>query len=63
MGEGYYQIVTAILKLHGFKYSGNYKGSHERWSNGTINVNVPFNLKSRFTAKGILKDAGINERI
>jgi predicted RNA binding protein YcfA (HicA-like mRNA interferase family) len=61
--KGYYQQVTTILKRYGFSFLKPGKGSHEIWSNGTVNMTVPFNCKSRHTANGILKDAGAAERV
>ena len=34
MVDGYYQIVQKLLKQHGYRHEGNFKGSHERWVNG-----------------------------
>ncbi|MBK8458176.1 MAG: type II toxin-antitoxin system HicA family toxin [Phyllobacteriaceae bacterium] len=42
----------------------NAKSSHEKWKcheTGVV-VLVPRNLMSRFTANGILKDAGIDKK-
>ena len=64
MVDGYYQIVQKLLKQHGYRHKGNFKGSHERWVNGDGDiVCVPFNLKNRHTANGILKDAGIDKKV
>jgi predicted RNA binding protein YcfA (HicA-like mRNA interferase family) len=62
--DGYYQIVQKLLKQHGYRHNGNFKGSHERWVNADgETVCVPYNLKNRHTANGILKDAGIDKKV
>jgi predicted RNA binding protein YcfA (HicA-like mRNA interferase family) len=63
MAKGFYETVVKLLSEAGFVYSGNAKGSHEKWLNqksGLLLI-VPRNLKSRHTANGILKDAGIGK--
>lgn len=65
LAEGYYQNVTGILMRCGFVFWKSAKGSHEKWRNaetGRILI-VPYNLKSRHTANGILKDAGSPTRL
>ncbi|SOD41960.1 type II toxin-antitoxin system HicA family toxin [Nitrosovibrio sp. Nv4] len=57
--NGFYSSVIEQLKKHGFYYDRQGKGSHEIWSNGSIEVTVPFNCKSRFTANGIMKTTRI----
>ena len=61
--NSFYKIVKAELQSLGFSFVRNGKGSHEIWSNGNINLIVPFNLVSRHTANGILKDAGSNKKL
>lgn len=61
--NSFYKIVKAELQSLGFSFVRNGKGSHEIWSNGNINLTVPFNLVSRHTANGILKDAGSNKKL
>lgn len=64
MASGYYDAVVRELKRLGYRYFGNAKGSHEKWVNGEgRTLVVPFNLKSRHTANGILKDAGSDMRL
>ena len=48
----------------GFAYERNTKGSHEKWTSPKTakTLIVPHNLHSRFTANGILKDAGSGKR-
>lgn len=65
--DGYYKIIIAFLKKHGFSYQRQAKGSHEIWTKGDgktyIQVTIPESTKSRYTANKILKDAGINEKL
>ena len=60
--NGYYDLIIAVLKKHGFSYLRQGKGSHEMWSNGSACVTVPFNCKSRFTANAVMKEVGIKHR-
>ena len=64
MAKGYYRDIRNLLKEHGFTYEGNAKGSHEKWydSLNDKTVTIPYNLKSRHTANGILKSAGIDQK-
>jgi predicted RNA binding protein YcfA (HicA-like mRNA interferase family) len=63
--DGYYKAVCAELKKLGFAYERNTKGSHEKWTHPKIakTVIIPRNLYSRFTANGILKDAGSEKKL
>ncbi len=57
--------MTALLADAGYRYLENAKGSHEKWQSrdtGLLLI-VPRNLKSRHTANGILKDAGIAKKL
>ncbi|WP_374624577.1 type II toxin-antitoxin system HicA family toxin [Devosia sp.] len=57
MSNGFYNAVVSELKNLGYRYLETNR--HEVWQNGDGHkVTVPFNLKSRHTANGILKDAG-----
>lgn len=60
----FYADVKTILRDLGFEYHRPGKGSHEIWKNKTtgVSVSVPRNLKSKFTANGILKDAGSSHK-
>jgi predicted RNA binding protein YcfA (HicA-like mRNA interferase family) len=58
--NGYYPLVIEQLRLHGFAYRRQGKGSHEIWGSGGVNVAVPRNLPSRHTANAIMRQAGIN---
>lgn len=59
MVEGYYTLVVKELKAIGYSYSGNTKGSHERWAcAGRPDVIVV----SRNTANAILRTAGLAKK-
>ena len=64
MGDLYRQ-VTRLLASAGYVRGTGGKGSHEKWENDVLGrkVIVPRNLKSRHTANGILKSAGLPDRI
>lgn len=64
MAKGYYRQLTNIMKDTGYQYLRQGHGSHEIWWNPSTGqkMTVPFNLKSRLTANGILKDLGIDYR-
>ena len=55
----YGREVRKILKNEGFMVERNPRGNHVIWSNGRVKVTVPAKIKSRHTANGILKQAGI----
>ena len=66
--DGFYKLIIALLKQHGFEYWRNGKGSHEIWRKSLgggqyIHAVVPRSTKSRFTANQILRQAGIEERL
>jgi predicted RNA binding protein YcfA (HicA-like mRNA interferase family) len=64
MVDGFYKAVAKILKENGFWLVTGGKGSHEKWINENAKtLTVPRNLMSRHTANGILKDAGIKQRL
>lgn len=62
--KGYYEPLTKLLREAGWRFLRTGKGSHEIWcdAGGGHAVTVPRNCKSRHTANGILKDAGLRER-
>ena len=64
MAPGFYRAVCDDLAKAGFTYLANAKGSHEKWQNAQTGrlVLVPRNLKSRHTANGILKSAGLEKK-
>lgn len=62
MPDGYYSAVCKELKALGYRYVATNR--HEVWQNASgRKLTVPFNLKSRHTANGILKDAGSAVRL
>lgn len=61
--NGYYEQLIKILRAYDYKKIRSGKGSHEIWSNGKINITVPFNCNSRHTANAILKRAKVNTKI
>jgi predicted RNA binding protein YcfA (HicA-like mRNA interferase family) len=60
--NGYYKLVIEQLKMLGFAFHRQGKGSHEIWCKGRLCVTVPHNCKSRMTANSIMKDAGIDKK-
>lgn len=58
--NGYYKLVVDQLKLHGYSFLRQGKGSHEIWSNGKRNQTVSKNMPVRDMANVIMKQAGIN---
>jgi predicted RNA binding protein YcfA (HicA-like mRNA interferase family) len=65
VADGFYKAVCDLIAKQGFRYLENAKGSHEKWQNTETGVTlvVPKNLKSRHTANGILKDAGVPKKL
>lgn len=63
MGDGFYQPLTKALKKAGWEYLCQAKGSHEKWHHPETGeqVLVPPSTKSRHTANGIAKDAGLGK--
>jgi predicted RNA binding protein YcfA (HicA-like mRNA interferase family) len=59
----YYRDVVRLLRDNGFELKRQGRGDHEIWWNSDtgVRVTVDRKLKSRFTANGILKDAGISK--
>jgi len=63
LADGYYKIVCKEIKQLGFCFDRHAKGSHEFWTNGKISLLVARNMKSRHTAKAILKNAGSSKKL
>lgn len=61
--NGYEKQVKELLRKYGWELLRAGKGSHEIWTNGSKSVSVNNVCKSRHTANGILKSAGIPERL
>ena len=57
----YYRDLIALLRDAGFVFKRQGRGDHEIWWNPTTKaaVVVDRKLRSRFTANGILKEAGL----
>ena len=57
----YYRDVIRLLKDGGYELKRQGRGDHEIWWNPQtgVHVTVDRKLKSRFTANGILKEAGL----
>lgn len=58
----YEKKVRKVLSENMCKFDRHGKGDHDIWYSPITQrqVTVPFKIKSRHTANGILKDAGIN---
>ena len=65
MGATFYKQLRDILLAHDCEFRRQAKGSHEMWFSPTSGktFSVPVTIVSRHTANGILKQAGINEKI
>lgn len=65
MGSSFDRDVRSRLKEAGCTFVRAGKGSHEIWFSPITNINfaVSHDIRSRHTANGILKSAGINERL
>jgi predicted RNA binding protein YcfA (HicA-like mRNA interferase family) len=57
----YYRDVVHLLRQAGYEFKRQGRGDHEIWWNRTsgVRVTVDRKLKSKFTANGILKEAGL----
>ena len=60
---GYERRVISRLKRGGFEKERNPRGSHVIWSNGVIEVSVPAKIRKRHTANGILREAGLDDKL
>lgn len=60
--NGYEQQVKEVLKAHGWRFLKHGKGSHDIWTDGRRTVSVNKCCKSRHTANGIMKSAGIRHK-
>lgn len=61
MGSSYGHDLKRILRDHGCRFIRYGKGDHEIWFSPITNLNfaVDAGTKKRFTANGVLKQAGI----
>jgi predicted RNA binding protein YcfA (HicA-like mRNA interferase family) len=57
----YYRDVIRLLRASGYEFRRQGRGDHEIWWNPQtgVRVTVDRKLKSKFTANGILKEAGL----
>lgn len=63
MADGFYRDLVKELQRLGYAYSGQAKGSHEKWrAPGRQTLIVPRNLDKRHTANAILKMAGSSKK-
>jgi hypothetical protein len=62
--SGYTDQVKEILRDHKCRFDRPGKGDHEIWYSPISNRKFPVdhNIKSRHTANGILKQAGIKDK-
>lgn len=65
MGSRYYRELKRILLDHGCTFIRHGKGDHEIWYSPLSNriFAVDAGTRKRFTANGVLKQAGINEKL
>lgn len=65
MGQGLYPQLREILLAYNCLFVRQGKGSHEIWHSPITekSFSVPFTIVSRHTANGILKQAGISEKL
>ena len=57
--KGFGKAVRNKLSEAGWRFHRHGKGDHDVWVKGERKITVPVNLRSRHTANGILKDAGL----
>lgn len=62
---GYYRDIIQRLKDADWEFQRNGKGSHEIWWHPDTgkSLTIPRDCQKRHTANGILKDAGIDEKL
>lgn len=65
MGRGYYAVLRPILLRYGCTFVRQGKGSHEIWHSPITRrcFSVPVTVAAKPTARAILKQAGIDEKI
>lgn len=65
MANSLYKELRNLLIVNGCTFVRQGKGSHEIWQSPITMVRfpVPFNVESVKTANGILRQAGIKERL
>ncbi|MCK4097396.1 MULTISPECIES: type II toxin-antitoxin system HicA family toxin [Acinetobacter] len=65
MGKGFYDLVRDLLLKYKCEFVRQGKGSHEIWQSPITNkrFSVPVTVESKHTANGILRQAGISEKL
>jgi len=65
MGSSHGRELKRILRAHGCTFVRHGKGDHEIWFSPITNLTFAVNsgTRKRFTANGVSKQAGIEERI
>lgn len=61
--NSFFPIVKAELKLLGFYFLRQGKGSHEIWTNGKLTFPLAVTITSRNMANQILKYAGSKKKV
>lgn len=59
----YYRDVVRLLRDAGYEFKRQGRGDHEIWWNpqSGVRVTIDRKLASKFTANGILKEAGLQK--
>ena len=68
MASDYRRSTVKLLKKHdAYRVRDGGKGNHETWArkmdDGEFKFTVPYKIKKKTTANGILRRAGIDERV
>jgi hypothetical protein len=65
MGSRYGRELKRILRAHGCRFVRHGKGDHEIWYSPITNINISVDAGTRnlFTARAVLKQAGIDEKV
>lgn len=65
MVDGYGKQLRKVLREHGWRLHRQGKGDHEVWigPHGGVKVSIDAGTRSKVTAQGILKKAGIEVRL
>jgi predicted RNA binding protein YcfA (HicA-like mRNA interferase family) len=60
----FYRDVVHLLREAGYEFKRQDQGDHEIWWNPAtgVRVTVDRKLRSKFTANGILKEAGLTKK-
>lgn len=62
MSQGFYRQIAAELQRLGYAQKAG--GKHQKWCKDDYpTIIVPHNLRSKFTANAILRDAGSDKRV